>query len=205
MGRPQRMEAITDLAYLDGELYIAGLSNEEFSSKLRKVAFPFRDANAGTSVEIYHGSHGRFETNSPVRTFVPYKVKGQAEILAAYTCTPLVRFPVSELQPGAKVKGTTIAELGNRNRPLDMVVYKKAGQDYLLMANSSRGLMKMSTEKIGEIEGITTRIPETAGLPFENVEGPKGVQQLDRYDENRAVVLAVADGGGLDLKTIALP
>jgi hypothetical protein len=30
---------------------------------------------------------------------------------------------VSSLTPGAKVRGTTIAELGAGNRPIDMVVY----------------------------------------------------------------------------------
>ena len=45
-------------------------------------------------------------------------------------------------------KGKTIAELGNRNKPLDMISYKKEGKDYLLMANSSRGVMKISTENI---------------------------------------------------------
>src|SRR6202008_2894666 len=100
-GRPTRLEAITDLAYLDGTLYIAGLSNEEFSSKLRAVPYPFRSADAGASVEIFHGSHGRFETNSPVRTFVPYKIKGEPQLLAADPLPPLVRFPRSAPHPGA--------------------------------------------------------------------------------------------------------
>jgi hypothetical protein len=41
-------------------------------------------------------------------------------IVASYLCTPLVKFPVSALSPGSKVQGTTIAEFGNRNRPVDM-------------------------------------------------------------------------------------
>jgi len=47
----------------------------------------------------------------------------------AYTCTPLVQFAIPDLKPGAKVKGKTIAELGNRNRPLDMIDYQKDGKD----------------------------------------------------------------------------
>ena len=76
-------------------------------------------------------------------------------MLAAYTCTPLVKVPVSELKAGAHVKGTTIAELGNRNKPLDMIMYQKDGKDYLLMTNSSRGVMKIPTEGAGEAPGIT--------------------------------------------------
>jgi len=41
----------------------AGLSNEEFSSKFWAIPFPFKTADQGTSVEIWHTSHNRFETN----------------------------------------------------------------------------------------------------------------------------------------------
>ena len=89
-----------------------------------------------TSIEIYHGSHGAYETRSPVRTFAFYEIDGAPHLLAAYTCTPLVKIPVDKLEPGEKVMGETVAELGNRNRPLDMVVYQKDGQDHVLMANN---------------------------------------------------------------------
>ena len=56
--------------------------------------------------------------------------------MAAYTCTPLVKVPVAALKPGARTsRGRPIAELGNMNQPLDMIVYQKDGKDYLLMAN----------------------------------------------------------------------
>jgi hypothetical protein len=153
-GAGGRRESITDLAYLDGRLLVAGLSNEEFGSTLRAIPFPFKSVSNGTSVEIYHGAHGRFETRAPVRTFVPFKVGNEDRLLAAYTCTPLVQFPLSELKPGAKIKGRTVAELGNRNRPLDMLVYDKDGQTYLLMANNSRGVMKISTADLDRVESI---------------------------------------------------
>ena len=56
----------------------------------------------------------------------------------------IVKFPMSPLKPGAKVMGTTIAELGNRSRPLDTIVHQKGGTNYILMNNSRRGGMKMS-------------------------------------------------------------
>ena len=204
-GRSRRLEAITDLAFVDGKVFVAGLSNEEFASKLRSIPFSFKEAGQGTSVEIYHGSHGRFETNAPVRTFVPYIIEGQPYILAAYTCTPLVKFPVSELKPGAKVLGTTIAELGNRNRPLDMIVYNQGGTDFILMNNSSRGVMKITTAGISDSEAITKRTRVIAGTPYETLEHLKGVQQLDRLNATEALILVQADSGSLDLKTIALP
>src|SRR5262249_48248873 len=158
-----------------GRLLVSGLSNEEFASQFLALPFPFKDADKGASVEIYHGSHGRFETNSPVRTFTAYEISGQPHILAAYTCTPLVKIPIGELKPSARVKGITVGELGNMNRPLDMIVYQKGGKDYLLLANSARGMMKISTENIDKIEGITTRQKKAAGLPYETVASIKGV------------------------------
>lgn len=203
-GRPMRRESITDLAFVDDTLLVTGLSNEEFSSRLRTLPFPFSDVDPGTTVEIYHGSHGRWETNAPVRAFVKYDIKAEPYVLAAYTCTPLVKFPLSELKSGAKLVGTTVAELGNRNRPLDMVVYQKNGQDFLLMANSSRGVMKVDLSEVDSIEGITQRIATTAGLDFETVSDLEGVEQLDLLDKNQALILVKAETGH-DLKTVALP
>jgi hypothetical protein len=202
-GNSRRMEAITDLGYVEGNVIVAGLSNEEFSSTLRSIPYPFNSASKGAGIEIFHGAHGRFETNAPVRTFVPYEIASKPHILAAYTCTPLVRIPVSDLKPGAKVKGTTIAELGNRNKPLDMIVYKKDGKDFILMANSSRGVMKLPAEKLDSYEPIVART-EKQGVPYETIATLKGVQQLDRLDDKNALML-MDDAGSLDLRSVPLP
>jgi hypothetical protein len=203
-GNP-RMESITDMAFVDGKLVIAGLSNEEFSSKLRTIAYPFRDVEGGTSVEIYHGNHGRFETRSPVISFVPYTLNSTPYLIAGYTCTPLVKFPMASLAAGAKVMGTTIAELGNGNRPTDMIVYRKDGKDYLLIANTSRGVMKVPTDGFATAQGITAPVTtETSGVAFERIATLKGVEQLDRLDDARALILARGDAG-LALQAVALP
>lgn len=201
-GNNRRMESITDLAYVDGKVVIAGLSNEEFSSNLRAVPYPFQEAAKGASIEIYHGQHGKFETNSPIRTFVPYKINNESHILAAYTCTPLVKIPVSQLKAGNKVKGTTIAELGNRNRPLDMIVYTKAGKNYLMMANSSRGVMKMSADGLEQFGPITAQT-EKQGVPYDTLKELTGVQQLDKINDSSALIL-VSEGGVMDIRTIPL-
>ena len=204
-GQSQRSDSITDLAYVDGRVFVAGLSNEEFASRLLAIPFPFSRSAQGTSVEIYHGSHGRFETASPIRTFVPFDIQGETHLLAAYTCTPLVKIPVSQLKPGAHLKGTTVAELGNRNRPLDMIAYKKDGKSFLLMANSSRGVMKITTENIDRAEGITAPVPGTKGQTYETIESLKGVMQLDQLNDTQAVVLVRNDSGVHSLEAIPLP
>jgi len=200
----QRAESITDLAYADGRVIVAGLSNEEFASNLRSIPFPFKSADPGSGVEIYHGAHGKFETKSPVRTFAVYGIAKQPNVLAAYTCTPLVRFPLNDLKPGAKVRGTTVAELGNRNRPLDIIIYQSGGKDFALMSNSSRGVMKIQLENIENQKGITERISDKAGQTYETIASLKGVVELDRLNKGHAVVL-VRDGGPLNMQTIALP
>ena len=116
-----------------------------------------------------------------------------------------MQFPIKDLKPGAKLKGKTIAELGNRNRPLDMIVYQKAGKDFILLANSSRGIMKISTESIENAESITDRVADKKGQPYETIESWKGIDQLDLLDAQNAVVVRRTESGSLDLESIALP
>ena len=188
-------------------MLVAGLSNEEFASTLRAIPFPFKTVANGTSVEIYHGAHGKFETRSPIRTFVPFKIGNEPALLAAYTCTPLVQFPLSDLKPGAKIKGKTIAELGNHNRPIDMIVYQKDGKDYFLLANSSRGVMKISTDSIEKLDSITAPVPDgnKKGASYETIASWTGVDQLDLLDSTHALVVRRGDGGSLNLESMQLP
>ena len=197
---------ITQMAFVGGKLIVAGLSSEEFASTLRVIPYPFKDADKGSGIEIFHGAHSAIETKSPIRTFVAYKIGTEDNIMAAYTCTPLVKIPVADLKPGAKVKGTTIAELGNRNNPLDMIVYKKDGKDYILMANSARGVMKIQTDEFATVAPITKGVGGggTAGVKYETIAELKDVMQLDKLDEGNALLL-VKSGTGFDLKTVPLP
>ena len=200
-----RQEAITDIAFFQDRVLIAGLSNEEFASTLRAIPFPFEKVADGTSVEIYHGAHGKFETRSPIRTFVPFNVGNEPSLIAAYTCTPLVQFPIKELAPGAKIKGKTIAELGNGNRPLDMIVYQKDGKDYLLLSNSSRGIMKISTDAIEKAASITAPVQGKQGQSYETIAAWTGVDQLDKLDATHALVVRRGSGDALNLEALALP
>jgi hypothetical protein len=196
---------ITSMSFTGGKLIVAGLSNEQFASTLRTFDFPFKEADKGAAIEIFHGAHGRIETQAPIRSFVPYKVGTEESVVATYQCTPLVKIPISELKSGAKVKGTTVAELGNRNMPLDMIVYTKGGKDYILVANTARGVMKIPAEALSGAEPITARPKEElAGVKYEPISSLKDVMQLDKLDDAHAILL-VKHGDGFDLKTIDLP
>ena len=114
---------------------------------------------------------------------------------------------MSELQPGQKVKGATVAELGNMNKPLDMFVYTKDGKNYILLSNSSRGMMKITTENVDAIKPLTepVRGGGKAGLGYETIANLKGVEQMAKLDEGHALVLMRGEGGALNLETIMLP
>ncbi len=205
-GRSQRAISITDIAFLNDQVIVAGLSNEDFASNLRAIPYPFSKTPTGTSVEIYHGAHGAFETRSPVRTFASIMVEEKPFLVAAYTCTPLVRFPLSVLDSKEeKVRGTTVAELGNRNVPLDMIVYKSKGEQVILMSNTARGVMKISTKELNREDGITERIRGKAGQVYETVESMKNVVQLDRLNSKNALILVRNEDKSYDLKTVVLP
>ena len=205
--RNRRDDSITDLAFFENKLLVSGLRSALASSTVRELAFPFAEWDDGVAVEIYHAAHGRDEDNSAMRTFVPLSIDGQPTIVAAYVCTPLVKIPVKSLSESAeRVRGTTVAELGNRNRPLDMVSYEKNGVGYLLLSNSARGVMKIPTAGLESAEGLSEPVQGggTAGQGFEQVESLQGVLQMDRLNSEMVLVLVEADGRQ-DLMSEMLP
>jgi hypothetical protein len=208
-----RTQTITDMAFVNGNVMVAGMSNEEWSSALRSIPYPFKTAAKGTQLQIWHASHGRYETQSPVRTFVPYTIDGQQYVLAAYTCTPLVKIPVSDLKAGAQVKGVTISDLGAGNQPLDMVPYKKDGHEFILIANSSFGVVKLHADNLGQYKPIDSpTVVDVAGAPYDKITALTNVRHLAQFDAGNALILTAGGGGGfgpavgpMSLRTVALP
>jgi hypothetical protein len=200
-----RADTITDMAYADGTLYIAGLSNEEFASTMWKVSYPFAGAVSATTVENYHGAHGKYETEAPVRTFVPYSLKGRAHLLAAYLCTPLVTIAVDDLKDKAHVRGRTVGEFGSGNYPLDMVVYRKDGKEKLLIANSNLPFLIVDPKDVEAYEGSIDKRVETyvAGVRHEPRSG-NGVLQMDNLGADHVSVLRRLPGGRLDLVPVSV-
>lgn len=203
--RNPRRQSITDLAFFEGKVMVTGLAAGDSPSRVLEMPYPFSDNSVTTSVEIFHAAHGRVE-DATIQTFLPMVVDGEPSLLAGFTCTPLVRFPVNDLDGSGKVRGTTIAELGNRNTPLDMVLYEKDGKTSILMSNTARGTMKITTDGIAERDGLTERVGGggTAGQPFETVDSITGIQQMDKLDDSHAVAI-VDEKGTLALRTIDLP
>jgi hypothetical protein len=158
-----------------------------------------------TTLESYHGAHGKYETEAPIRTFVTYPLQGKTHLLAAYLCTPLVTFEATGLKDKQHVKGRTVGEFGSGNYPLDMIVYKKEGKEKLLIANSNLPLMIVDPSDIEAFTGsITERVTTyTGGVRFESRSGT-GVQQMDNLGPDHIVLLRRLAGGQLDLMPVTV-
>ncbi|WP_144160559.1 hypothetical protein [Paraburkholderia sp. BCC1885] len=151
---PLRSMTIVDMKFHNGEVFIAGVSNQEFSSTLRRIPYPFTGAASETQVEIYHLAHGLYETRAPIRAMQFASINGEDTLVAAYACSPLVTIPVSELKHGAKVRAKTIGDMGN-GQPISMVAFRDGDEDKLFITNLARGPMIVPLSGIRSAEGYT--------------------------------------------------
>jgi len=126
------------LRFFEDRVLVAGLSNEEFSSTFsrhflsRSRQWPTARAWRFITARMDDLKHGRPCAPSCRSRWATSRVCWRRT-----RARPWCKLPMSDLKPGAKVKGKTVAELGNRNRPLDMIVYQKDGKDYLLLPTAA--------------------------------------------------------------------
>ncbi len=195
-----RSDTITDMGFTSDTLLVAGLSNEEFASTMWRVPLPFTKATTATTLEIYHGAHGEYETQAPIRTFVPYTLNGEEHILAAYLCTPLSLFKMKDLETKDHLRGRTIAEFGSGNYPLDMVVIPGPDGERLMMANSNLPLIVVNAKDIADFKGEIIERPEEYSAGVEHIKrSGTGVQQLDVMADKYLVMLQRTPAGTLNL------
>src|SRR5439155_1284801 len=66
------------------------------------------------------------------------------------------------------------------------------GKQYLLLSNSARGVMKISTESIDKQQALTEPVRDggKAGLPYETIASLDGTTQLDKVGNANVLVLA---------------
>jgi len=203
-GTKLRVDAITDLIYDNGTIYVAGLSNEEFAASMWISPYPFKKDVRASTLEIYHGAHGAYETQAPIRAFLPYELNSKSHIMAAYLCTPLVTFETDKLGSQKHVKGRTVAEFGSGNYPLDMVLYQNEGKDYVLMSNSQLPLLIFDPADVESYEGeITTEVEGyMAGVKYTPRSG-SGVQELEDFNDKFILATQRMPSGKLAL--VSLP
>ncbi|WP_266182124.1 hypothetical protein [Dyella humicola] len=194
---PERSFTVTDMKWHDGELFVAGLSNQDFASTLRRVRYPFDAKQSISSVEIFHGGHDQLETRAPIRAMSFANLGGKPYLVAAYTCTPLVIIPIDDLKDGAHVRGKTVAELGYGNTPADMVSFTRTSQgkttDLLMLVNYNRiaDVIPVSELEAARVRpGIEKQVPYGQITGLDVGEAPlAGVMRLDNLDDKSFVAV----------------
>jgi hypothetical protein len=202
-GQPKWMLSITDLNFVDGELWVAGLSNEQFASALRRVPFPFNSMGALTTVEIYHTSHNKWETAAPIEAFLPITIGGQSLIVAGYGCAPLATFSQADIRSQRHLRGRTVAEMGGGSRPTDIISYENNGKTAILVANSHRTLMRFDASEIAGAPALTTPVAEAyqmAGVTYQPISSA-GVMQIDDFGSAVLVLQRNIESGAVEMTT----
>lgn len=134
---PLRTLAIMDMEFYEGELFVAGVATDNFLSSLRRMPYPFDGSQGITNVEMYHITHDQYESRAPIRAMSVQEIDGKPQLVAAYTCSPIVLVPLEDIQDGAKISANTIMDYGN-GQPLDMIPFNMQGQTMLFVTNDSR-------------------------------------------------------------------
>jgi hypothetical protein len=65
------------------------------------------------------------------------KIDGKDQLVAAYTCSPIVLIDLEDIKDGTKVSARTLMDYGN-GQPLDMISYSLQGQEMLFLTSNSR-------------------------------------------------------------------
>ena len=222
-GKDSKIRNITGVALASDRLLAAAQSNEEFANKIYSIPLPLTHGTSADiySAETYHVAHRKWETKAPIQSFVPYSNKGKNYIVGAFTCTPIAKFPLDELQSGSKVKGTSVVELGTGNRPLDMLTYESDGKEWLL-TNTFRVHWKKSMYGPSKWWGVRVNMDyldaedineEAARRDVKQKTGPDGIEIVDQLSgavhidklQKKEIVVLRDNDGHFDLEITELP
>lgn len=211
----QRMAGVNDLAWAGDRVLITGSTNSAFNANIIAIPAPLGATKATTiSAETYHWSHRAWETRAPIRRFCVLQEGDKTYLFGGYTCTPIVRFDVSELTAGAKLRGQTITDFGGGEVILDILTYAKGGKRYLLANTRRRGCVRIERDYMMESEAVNEKAKallsgRMSGEPVSKlttmVKGFEGVFTMEKLSETHALVLRSPDGRRLDLVKLALP
>ncbi|MBI2805793.1 MAG: hypothetical protein HYX68_12510 [Planctomycetes bacterium] len=224
------LKVLTGIAWAGDRILVASQVNTTFESRVFSIVPGAKgDPCSSFSTETFHTGHNAVETKAPLRTIMSYEDAGKRFVIGSFTCTPIVRYPLTDVQPGAQLKGSSVVELGHGNAPREMFVYEKDGKKYILM-----GCLRMArfhkTNPVGpspywackvdhDLLKETTKVNKNALWRFNPRTGKAsksetdratiaqeffGVQYMDRLDSARALTIR-EEKGGLALRVLQLP
>ena len=216
---------ITDIAWSGQSILVAVQADKTFGSQVLVAPAPIVNDGKGTlfGTKTYHVAHGKWETNAPIRTLMPYQEKGKNYVVGDFTCTPIVKYAIDDLKPEGRVEGVSVIELGNGNTPQDMFSYEKNGKSYILMSSSRNakfaakdtGPGKYWTVKVDQ--SILTESVKVNESAVRRDRTPKteraqivpefvGVMMMDRLGNDQALVVREGkDGTAASLAVLPLP
>lgn len=220
-----KVTKVTDITWAKDRILVAAQATDAFASRIFSINPTAKDVQLVVySTETYHVAHRKWETKAPIRTVMPYEEDGKQYLVGAFTCTPIVKYPIDDLKDGGKVKGTSVVELGNGNEPVDMFPYEKDGKKYILLSTnrffhaknpvgpSARWVAKVDYDILKE----TTKINEKAlwrtqgkasesNIPQAQVAKDYfGVTHMDQLNATQALVIR-AEGDKSALRVLPLP
>lgn len=217
---------VTAMACAKDRVLVAGRANELFASKIVSIDLPLKHEETASvySAETYHVSHGRWETRAPMSSLMPYVENGKTFVAGAFSCTPVVKYPLEGLKAGDKIKGTSMIELGSGNRPLDMITYTKGKKAYVLMNTfrfhhqrkpfgpSPYWTVRFERDLLGGNEKVNKGAVRRVDRKYKPVtdrirmiEAYHGVVHMARQGTDKAVVMREADKGSFNLTVLPLP
>ena len=220
-----KISRISDIGLALGRVLVAGQSNDAFRSRIFSLSLPLtHGASASTySTDTYHVAHRRWETKAPIQSFILYEEANTPYMVGSFACTPIAKFPLTNIKDGGQLKGTSVLELGSGNRPLDMFTYSSGGKQWLVTHTmrfhkpfaytpskywAARIDMKhiAASTKDKTNEKATRRNKGVAKDPqgIEVLQALHGAVQVDKYGEKQAALLRETDGN-LNLEVVNLP
>lgn len=179
-----------------------------FSAELHRVPLPLAEGKlAKAQTELYHAQHKAWETRAPLVAMAAFTMGGKEYIVGATKCTPVVRIPVEEIGDKAKVKTTTLIELGGGNSPISMMVYGQGPNQTLLLTHTKTaqdGAYKVPAAVLSEATKVNEQAVNRGGKNAESIAAWKNAKKAALLGPTMAV--AVFDQGGtLSLATLPLP
>ena len=219
---------VTGVSWAGDRVLVTALSKDTFANKCFSIMAPLgQDGSCGSfSTETFHVAHNAWETKAPIRTMMPYEENGKKYLIGTFTCTPIVKYNLDDMQAGAKVKGVSVIELGQGNTPQYMFTYEKGGKKYILMNAMRMGQMQKSNP-VGPSEFWTAKVDFTILSEMDKVNKNAlwrttgkantsttdraqivptfhGVTHMGQLDTERALVIR-KDDKGVSLQVLPLP
>lgn len=215
---------VTDIAWAGGKIVASTQATDKFTASRVFTINPMARDGSPTqiSTKTFHVGHNKWETHAPLRVLTPYFENGKASVVGSFTCTPIVRYDLEDARDNDQVTGRSVVELGTGNTPRSMFAYERDGKRYLLVSvgrnnkkpafgfPSAYWVARVDAELLKETTNINEKAPwrvggkRQVGDRVQVAQEYFGVQQMDRLDDARALVIA-ENKGGLALRALQLP